>query len=115
MVVVLLFRATGSWHLDFSCCDVGSALAALRPVTSSWSRAQTCVPCTGGQILYHWVTRGVHDLVFPQVRALFGFASFFLVSFFLSKERIQDTALLSCVSLGLCWLNIGEQTQTLTV
>ena len=36
------------WHLG---------LAALWHVGSSWTRAQTCVPCTGRRILNHCTTR----------------------------------------------------------
>ena len=32
-------------------------LAAPRPVGSSWTREQTCVPCFGRCILNHWTTR----------------------------------------------------------
>ena len=34
-------------------------LAALRHVRSSQARDRTCVPCLGGQILNHWITREV--------------------------------------------------------
>ena len=34
-------------------------LVALQHVRSSWIRDQTCVPCTGRQILNHWTTREV--------------------------------------------------------
>ena len=34
-------------------------LLALRHVESSWTRDRTHVPCTGRQILNHWITRQV--------------------------------------------------------
>ena len=37
---------------------------ALRHVESSWIRAQTRVPCIGGQILTHWTTREAFMLLF---------------------------------------------------
>ena len=36
-----------------------TGFAALQPVEPSQTRGQTCVPCTGRQILNHWTMRGV--------------------------------------------------------
>ena len=50
---------------DFSCCRVWAqqlqfmGLTALQHVVSSWTRAQTHIPCTGKQIPNHWTTREV--------------------------------------------------------
>jgi len=39
-------------------------LVALQHMGSSWSRDQTCVSCTGGQILIHWATREALRVLF---------------------------------------------------
>ena len=41
-----------------------TGLAAPRHVGSSWTRARTCVPCIGRQILNHCATREVPRIVF---------------------------------------------------
>ena len=74
---LLLLRSTDSRHARFRSCGawahqlwlVGSraqaqqlwhtGLVVLRHVGSSWTRAQTCVPCIGRRILNHCTTREV--------------------------------------------------------
>ena len=65
-------------HCDgFSCCAAQAlghrlqqlwhtGLVAPQHVGSSQTRDQTCVPCTGRQILNHWTTREVQPLSFYQ-------------------------------------------------
>ena len=78
---LLLLRSTDSRHTGFSSCGaqaqwlwlVGSraqaqlwcmGLAAPRHVGSSWTRAQTHVPCIGRQIINHCATREAHHFLF---------------------------------------------------
>ena len=64
---LLLLRSTGSRHVGFSSCGTWvqqlwhTGLVAPRHVGSSQTRAQTCVPCTGRQILNHCSTREVPE------------------------------------------------------
>ena len=79
---LLLLRSTGSRCTGFSSCSTqawqlwltGSrtqahqlqrmGLVAPRHVGSSWTRARTCVPCTGRRILNHCATREAQDYFF---------------------------------------------------
>ena len=83
---LLLLQSTGSRHVGFSSCGawaqqlwlLGSrgqalqlwhtGLVAPRHVGSSWTRAQTCVPCIGRQILNHRATREVRIYMFCKLR-----------------------------------------------
>ena len=62
---LLLLQSTGSSHVGFSSCSTWAqelwctGLVALQHVGSSWTRARTCVPCTGRRILNHCTTREV--------------------------------------------------------
>ena len=52
----------------FSCCGPIS-FAAPQHVKSPWTRAWTCIPCTGRQILNHWTTSKVPALILYQFLA----------------------------------------------
>ena len=85
---LLLWQSTGSRHTGFSSCGkraqqlwfAGSrvqaqqlwrtGLVALWHVGSSWTRAQTCVPCIGRQILIHCATREALDSSFDAINFL---------------------------------------------
>ena len=62
---LLLLRSTGSRRAGFSSCSMQAqqlwcmGLVAPRHVGSSWTRAQTHVPCIGRQILNHCAAREV--------------------------------------------------------
>ena len=70
---LLLLQSTGSRYVGFSSCGTRASvvvarglqqlwclgLVALRHVGSSQTRARTCVPCIGRQILNHCATREV--------------------------------------------------------
>ena len=57
---LLWLQSTGSRHSSFSSCSSWAqqlwhmSLVALWHVESSWTRDQTCIPCTGRWILIPW-------------------------------------------------------------
>ena len=67
---LLLLRSIGSRSTGFSSCGTRSqqlwhtGLVAPQHVGSSWTRAQTHVPCIGRQILNHCATREVPICIF---------------------------------------------------
>jgi len=62
---------------------------------SSWSRDQTRVSCTGGQILYHWATWEA-QLSLPRVYCMLSA----LVTSFPPNHPKWDVHLLGCLSLS---------------
>ena len=54
-VQALVVLAPGLWSTGS--IVVGTGLVAPQHVGSSWTRDQTCVPCIGRRITYHWATR----------------------------------------------------------
>ena len=67
---LLLSQSMGSRRTGFSSCGTRAqylwhtGLVAPRHVRSSWTRAQTHVPCIGRRILNHWATREVPPIHF---------------------------------------------------
>ena len=53
-----VFSCCGAWTLRcLGFCSRGAQALLLWHVEFSWTRDETCVPCTGRQILNHWTTR----------------------------------------------------------
>ena len=52
-----------SWQLPGSRAPAQRWWLALRHVGSSWTKDQTCIPCAGRQILYHWAMRKAPGIV----------------------------------------------------
>ena len=53
-----------SWAQQLWCTGV----AAPPCVAPSWTRDQTCVPCTSRHILYHWSTGEVRHHIFKRIK-----------------------------------------------
>ena len=71
---LLLLQSTGSRRAGFSSCSTQAqqlwltGLVAPRHVGSSWTRAQTRVPCIGRRILNHCATREALVIVFKFIK-----------------------------------------------
>ena len=96
----LLSRSTGSRRIGSELWLTGPA--ALRHVGSSQTRARTCVPCIGRQILNHCATRGalrfyfiLHTHVSILLQILFPFGLL---------QNIEQRSL--CYTVGPCWLSV---------
>ena len=78
LLQLLLLQSTSfGAQAQYLCC---LSLVAPRHMVSSQTRDQTCVPCTGRWILYHWTTREVS-----------------LSGFQLSKSQYLSTRILLCL------------------
>ena len=69
IAVASLVEGSGSRYSDYSSCSMQvqqswlKVLVALWHVESSRTRDQTCVPCTGGRILIHCITKEILKII----------------------------------------------------
>ena len=64
IAVLLLLQSISSRLADFSSCGVRAYVPRSTWDLGSWTRDQTCVPCTARQILNHWTTSAVPTPIF---------------------------------------------------